>query len=93
LDNDHFIPFICLDNPLVYVLKAKEGVIKSGSDAVLAENKVKSLQKQFEFAAESLDEFFKELERFPTVLTKEFNILYQAKSKVEADIILAQDKL
>ena len=46
--------------------------------------------KQFESAAESLEEFFKTLERFELVNTLEFSKLYVAKSKVEADILVTQ---
>jgi len=52
-----------------------------------------NLKKNFESAAESLEKFFKTLERFPIILTHEFKNLYDAKSKVEAEVLDAQHKI
>ena len=71
------IPFVCIDNPLVYVQK------QNAWDT----SKLFGLFKRFENAAEALKTFFEALQKFPTILTKEFAELYEAKSAAEAEIL------
>jgi hypothetical protein len=42
-DEMHVIPFICIDNPLVYVLKAQESMKKPGSNTTWIASELKSL--------------------------------------------------
>jgi hypothetical protein len=49
------IPFICIDNPLVYMQKAQESMSKYGPNTNWAASELKSLSQQFDSAAESLE--------------------------------------
>jgi hypothetical protein len=93
---DHVIPFICIDNPLCYVLKAQEkmrATTRNLSSSAWEMSELKSLQQQFVNTAESLEVMFKKLQTWEIVLTNEFATLYKAKSKAEADMLMAQHKL
>jgi len=54
-DNLQKIPFICIDNPLVYMQKAQESMSKNGPYAFRHPSELKSLSQQFDSAAESLE--------------------------------------
>ena len=56
-------------------------------------SELKSLQQQFLNTAESLQAFFATLENWDTVQTKEFSSYYEATSKAEQTVLMAQHKL
>ena len=91
--DEHRIPFICIDNPLVFAIRAQEKFKSYGNNDDWDETEIDDLKKQFESAAESLGKFFKTLEKFPLVLTHQFRDLYNAKSNVEAVVLDAQHKI
>jgi hypothetical protein len=51
---NHVMPYICIDNPLVYTNKAKDLLKKSNQNAAWDLDTLKSLMLKFESSAEEL---------------------------------------
>lgn len=87
--DDHYIPSVCIDNPLVFVEKAQKSMKKMARKA-LHESVLQDLLQQFEISADSFKQFFDKLQSFPLVKTLEFSNLYDAKKEAENRVIEAQ---
>lgn len=56
--NDYLMPYICIDNPLVYTNKAKIQLQKSNENNAWNLDMLKSLMLKFESSAEELKKLF-----------------------------------
>ena len=87
---NHVMPYICIDNPLVYTNKV-QAMLKKQNDASWNVNTLKSLMLQFESSAEELHKLFGYLQKYEVVLTNTFKELYDQLSDLEAVILIAQN--
>ena len=70
MEHTREIPFICINNPFVYVEKDKMRLFKGGQSWTAPE--LKNLLGKFESSAEALDKFFNVLKEFEIINTKAF---------------------
>ncbi len=87
---EHLIPYVCIDNPLHFVLKAQKDMRKMAKNTAWHESTLQDLLKQFEVSADAFGQFFDKLQSFPLVKTLEFQNLYDARKEAENQVIKAQ---